>query len=98
VAFRTVIELDYRGLGQLLESKGVLDDLEARASRIQAAADARGVMVEGIPGNVALPVEVERDETPSRSRVRVVLAHPAGEAVELKHRLLVGSLEAADHG
>ena len=61
MAFRTVIELDYRGLGQLLESKGVLDDLEARASRIQAAADARGVMVEGIPGNVALPVEVAVD-------------------------------------
>lgn len=86
-------ELERGGVGELLASSEMQKLLDAKANAVADAARARGVMVEG--DQVALPVKAESRPTSTRARARVVLDHPAGLAVEAKHRLLVGSLDAA---
>ena len=84
------------GLRELLTSREVAADLDRRGQAVAAAARSQGVMVEGEePGNIALPIEVHTDTTGPRARTTVVAAHPAGLAVEAKHRLLGGALDAA---
>jgi hypothetical protein len=52
-------------------------------------------MVDGIPGDEKPPIYQVDARSSSRARALVVLDHPAGLAIEAKHRLLVGSLDAA---
>jgi hypothetical protein len=86
---------DYQGIGELLRSGGVAADLRARGERMAQAARGRGIQVEGRPGKIALPVDVNVREGRSRVLVAVAINHPSGIAVEAKHRLLVGSIDAA---
>lgn len=93
ISVRTVV--DHDGLRELMNSKDVLDDLTRRGRAVQAAAQHRGIRVEGVPGDVALPVTVVAEHGKGRARVTVGIDHPSGVAVEVKHRVLVGSLDAA---
>jgi hypothetical protein len=62
---------------------------------VAAAAQARGITVEGEPGKEPLPVEVVTSVGQVRARSMIVLDHASGLAVEAKHRLLAGSIDAA---
>ena len=90
------IELDRQGLGELLRSPEVRADLDRRASAVAKAARDRGLLVDGEPGKVPLPVTMASGSLGGgRARAFVRITHPSGLAVEAKHRLLVGSLDAA---
>ena len=91
---RVHVELDGPGIMGLLSSPEVEDLLRTKAEAVADAARSRGLMVDGKPGDVALPIEVVKATT-ERARYLVVADHPSGLAVESKHRLLVGSLGAA---
>jgi hypothetical protein len=88
------IELDRGGVAELLRSAAVQQMLTAKAEAIAAAARARGIRVDGTPGEVPLPIEVHSSPRAKRARAVVLAAHPAALHVEAKHRLLVGSLGA----
>lgn len=91
------IVLDGGGIRDLLGSEEVARMLRDKAEAVADAARNRGVLVDGRPGDVPLPVEVVDASSGTRARMLVVSDHPAGLAVEAKHRLLVGSLDAARH-
>lgn len=88
------IELDRNGVGDLLRSSEVQSMLMRKAEAVKSAALGRGVTVNGPAGDETLPIEVV-DAGSDRARALVTVDHPAGLYVEAKHRLLVGSLEAA---
>jgi len=88
-------ELDRHGIAQLLTSEGVQSDLMRRGEAVADAARQRGVMVDGEPGDEALPIVVFNATSSTRARVLVVSDHAAGLAVESRDRLLVSSLGAA---
>lgn len=94
---RVRIEIDRKGIGDLLASPGVQRMLDAKATRVAFVARARGIRVEGddAPGEIALPIETADWGNSRRARAAVVVPHPSGEAVESKHRLLGGALGAA---
>lgn len=90
------IELDRGGVGDLLASAEVQDMLNDKAEQVANAARGRGVMVGGETAeDVPLPIVVVPAGNTKRARTLVVADHPAGLAVEAKHRLLAGSLDAA---
>lgn len=89
------IELDRAGVGALLKSDEVQAMLMRKAEAVASAARGRAPMVEGEPGKQKLPVTVRPAATATRARAIVEADHPAALAVESKHRLLVGSLDAA---
>jgi hypothetical protein len=90
------IELNRSGIRSLLNSREVRDMLLDRAEQVAEAARARGIMVEDEPGDVPLPIEARAGGYgKTRTRAWVTIDHESGEAVESKHRLLVGSLDAA---
>jgi hypothetical protein len=93
---RVTIELNGDGIRDLLKSDGVQQMLVDRAEQVAEHARGRGVRVEGEPGDEPLPIRVEAG-TRGRTRARafVIVDHDAALAVEAKHRLLVGSLDAA---
>jgi hypothetical protein len=75
---------DHAGIGELLRSQGVQDDLKARAERVAAAARAETDM----------PILVD-NMTGKRARYRIVAHHPKALRVEAKHRLLGRAIDAA---
>ena len=84
----------YEGLRELLTSQEAQDDVGARALKMADEIEAAGVRVEGKPGRIPIPVTVTVTAGTSRARARVILDHPAGAAVEAKHGLLAGALDA----
>lgn len=92
MATRVKVTLDHAGIGAILKSGPMAAAVHAAAEEI--ASKARGIMVEGIPGNVALPVEVT-DSVSDRARSSVTLAHPAGQAAQAKHGVLTGGAAGA---
>lgn len=88
------IELDRDGIRALLRDPAVQALLDDKARAVARAAEGRGVLVGGDPGTEALPIST-RSAGGARARAVVGIDHPAGLAVEAKHRLLVGSLDAA---
>lgn len=89
------IELNRSGILALLGSSEVQAMLTRKAGAVAEAARRRGVKVDGMPGEVPLPIEVVPAGNAKRARALVVADHPAGLAAESKHRVLVGSLDAA---
>ena len=87
------IELARNGLREVLAGPEVRAMLEDKARAVAQAAEARGIKVEG--SEKALPIKVESRAGGTRARASVIIDHPAGLAVEAKHRLLGGSLDAA---
>jgi hypothetical protein len=92
---RARVVLNRAGMRDLLRRETVRADLHARAERVAAAAKAANILVEGIPGDEPLPVEVDSSIGRNRARATVSLHHPSGVAVEAKHSLLTHSLDAA---
>jgi hypothetical protein len=79
----------------LLRSDGVQQMLGRKAEAVAQAVREAGIRVEGVPGRIPLPVTaiVSRGET--RARALVILDHPSGRAVESKHAVLAGAIDAA---
>lgn len=82
---------DRQGIAELLKLPGVQADLHARADRVRQVADAAGQQTSDGP----LPIVVDSQTGRKRARAAVIANHPAGIAIELKHRLLGRSLDAA---
>lgn len=89
------LKLNGRGIRDLLRSQEVRRDLERRAERAAGRVRSAGIMVNGEPGTDPLPVSVTSDIGPGRARAQVAITHPAGMAVEAKHRILGSSVDAA---
>lgn len=86
------VTLDHAGIAAILKSGPMAEAVHAAAEQI--AEKARGIMVEGLPGDVPLPVEVT-DYVTDRAKSTVVLAHPSGLAVQAKHGVLTGGAAGA---
>lgn len=84
------------GVAELLNSAGVHADINRRGEAMRAAAEsaASGILVEGEPGDEPVSVEGEMGGD-SRARYTLAITHPSGLAVEAKHRILGGALDAA---
>ena len=85
------VELNHRGMADLLRSDGAQNVVEREADQVATRARGRGVTVEGDIGQVSVPIEVVRARS-TRARALVSIQHPAGEAIEAKRRLLGGAL------
>lgn len=86
------IELNSPGIRTLLTSPAVQRMLNQRAEEVAQRAQSRGIMVDGDPGEVPLPIVVVDAGGRTRARSLVMIDHPSGEAVESKHRVLGGAL------
>lgn len=89
------LRINYKGLTTLLTSEAMQEHLGDRALKMADAVEAAGIRVEGEPGRIDLPVTVTVTGSGRRARARVILDHPAGQAVEAKHGLLAASVDAA---
>lgn len=85
------IELDSPGMRALIGSAWAQRVVEAKANEVADAAKARGVKVDGEPGEQPVPIAVIPAHG-KRARAQVWIDHASGVAVESKHRLLVGAL------
>lgn len=90
----TRLNIKTTGIRKLLSLPGVEADIGARALRVADAVEANGQKVEGRPGKVDLPVTVTLTKDGKRARARVILDHPAGQAVEAKHGYLAAAIDA----
>ncbi len=89
------VTLNRAGVRRLLTSAQVAAALGQVADRIADRVRSAGIRVEHEPGDIPLPVDVHVHTDGGRARALVVLAHPAGAAVEAKHRLLLRSIDAS---
>lgn len=89
---RPKVKLNHAGIAALLKSGGIASmTAEATAA---VAANVEGVDVEGVPGDISIPVETSMTTT-DRAHGIVTLAHPSGMAVQAKHGLLTKAAAAA---
>ena len=84
---RSKVRLDNRGIAGLLKSRELMDATEEAAEAVADNVRAQGIRVEGVPGDIALPVRVDMHTT-DRAHANVTIAHPAGLAVQAKHGAL----------
>lgn len=89
------IKLDHAGIAEILKSSEMAAAVTEIAENI--ADNARGIMVEHVPGDIPLPVEVKTRVGPTRVEASVTLAHPSGLAVQAKHGVLTGGAAGAGH-
>ena len=92
---RVRVDLNHRGMRGLLRDEVMRLDMERRAERVAQRAREAHILVEGVPGDVVLPIKVTSGIGRTRAHARVTIAHPSGVAVEAKHGLLTRSLDAA---
>lgn len=90
----TRIRLNSHGIAAIADSAAVKNAVDALAEEVADNVRSQNHMVEGIPGDVALPVKVRVYET-DRARASVILAHPSGLAVQAKHGALTRAAAAA---
>lgn len=81
------VRLDPQGMKRLAQSAGIRKAVERAAEAVAENVRSQNHRVEGIPGDVELPVRVSVYET-DRARASVTLAHPSGMAVQAKHGAL----------
>lgn len=96
---RNVVKMNWKGIGEIATSapfRRLVDDAAEDVAR-----NVEVVMVEGVPGDVRLPVQTS-DASESRgmkygnrTRAFVTLAHPAGLAAQAKHGLLTQAASRA---
>lgn len=92
---RSKVRLDHRGLGAILRGREVTELTRQAAEAVADNVKSQGHLVEGIPGDIDLPVTVSMFET-DRAHAVVAIAHPSGDAVQAKHGAL--SKAAAEAG
>jgi hypothetical protein len=90
----TRVTLNTRGLDAALNTAGAKRAVAVLAEKVADNARAAAPDVEGIPGDIPLPVRVDVYET-DRARAEVWLAHPSGLAVQAKHGLLTRAASQA---
>lgn len=88
------VKLNSRGIEDIAKSPEMRRAITDLAERVAENARSQGVRVEGEPGDVALPVEVSSYVT-DRARSSVILAHPAGLAVQAKRGTLTRAASEA---
>lgn len=84
------IKLNHRGISELAKSAEMRRAVKAVADEMARNIEAQHITVgdrDGDPHEIPLPVKVEEQVT-DRARAVVVLAHPAGLAVQAKHGAL----------
>lgn len=91
---RNKVRLDMRGLEELATNTQFKDAMREAGEAVAANVRAMGIAVDGVPGDVQLPVRVDGpDDTRGfrsfdRAKVRVTITHPSGLAVQAKHGAL----------
>ena len=83
----TKINPSREGRQEVLRSREMAAYVAEVAERVAEKVRADAVSVEGVPGDVEIPVTVDQHET-DRARASVSMNHPAGLAVQAKHGLL----------
>lgn len=81
-------------LRAMLSSAAVGADMLAYAQEMAARAQSQAPMVQdhdGGPREIELPIKAEMKSGSFGARAAVIIAHPAGLAVEAKHALLARS-------
>ena len=81
------VRLNSRGLEQVAKSTAVRSEVDKLAERVADNVRAQGIHVDGVPGDIPLPVKVLTGTT-DRARASVQIAHPSGKAVQAKHGAL----------
>lgn len=81
------IRLNPRGFDDVAKSRLVREAVTDAAERVADNVRAQGIWVDGIPGDIELPVKVV-EQTTDRARAAVQIAHPSGLAVQAKHGAL----------
>lgn len=89
------VTINRQALREIMRSEGMQELLGRKGLAVADRVEAAGIRVEGVPGRIPLPVTVTVHPGRSRARARVILDHPAGLAVEAKHRILGSSVDAA---
>lgn len=93
------VAVDWNAVEELAKSRAMRELVHDVAETVAVNARSQGVDVEGIPGDIALPVKVYDDTTTglrtNRAVSRVVLAHASGLAVQAKHGTLSRAASAA---
>lgn len=81
------VHLNRRAVEAVLKSAGARALVSRVAEEVADNVRAQQHRVEGVPGDIELPVKVDVYET-DRARASVLLAHPSGIAVQAKHGAL----------
>lgn len=91
------IKFDHGGIGDVLKSGEVHRAIEALTKRVAENVEALGIAVgDRDGGSSEYPLPVKSDViTTDRAHGRVVLAHPAGIAVQAKHGALTKAASQA---
>ncbi len=93
MAISVRVDLNREGIREAaLTGEPIKRMVEAKAEEVAASARGAGLMVEGEPGTMALPIAVSPAHMSTRARVRVFIEHASGMAVEAKHRVLGSAL------
>ena len=97
---RGKVKLDLDGLEEVAKSSRVEAEIRDLAEKVAENVRRMGIRVQGVPGDIPLPVKVYVEDTKNmrvnRARATVVLAHAAGAAVQGKHGALTRA--ASDAG
>lgn len=89
-----VVRINPSGFDQVAKSREIRAEVNALAERVADNARSQNVWVEGVPGDVELPIEVV-EQTTDRARASVQIQHPSGLAVQAKHGILTRAAAAA---
>lgn len=81
------VRLDSQGLTAVAKSPGVTTFVAAATEAVAENVRGMNIDVEGVPGDIALPVTTMMVVT-DRAHGIVALAHPSGESVQAKHGAL----------
>ena len=81
------IRLNSRGLEEVAKRTETREAVNALAEEVADNLRSQGHQVEGVPGDVPLPIKVYEGTT-DRARASVQIAHPSGKAVQAKHGAL----------
>ncbi|MCP3800322.1 hypothetical protein NLX83_13745 [Allokutzneria sp. A3M-2-11 16] len=85
------LRLDYQGIGEILRSDALQDDVRDAAERIAALARAEGHRVaSGSP----VPIDVFDDPGSDRAGATVAIQHPSGVGLQAHHGILTKAAEA----
>ena len=89
------VKLDHAGLAAMLKSTEMHQMVQDAAEKIAQQVEEQNIRVGAFrgSGDIDLPVKVEVTTT-DRAHAQVVLAHPAGAAVQAKHGALTRAASA----